>query len=1143
MASNDNSYLPKLKSVVKTKNNNKDFDPNNCDKDANNNRTVKEHDSYSQQRRDHDPTDPLNLNNIQVPYSPKVIVRNLHSPSDSIHTEAEGTEINDEEAPPRSPSPIDGYVSDDFIDEDNKGHEPHKSENKNCLIPRRFANASAEVLELSESQKFLRDALDGLSDNNRDILDSLYDPTTLEALPTPLADGPIVKTLKWAEANMFMYPYKSMEKGKIEDTIYEISKRGPKGLAYDLRLQDEYRRYANILGPYCAILDYLVSSDDLDPNKILEMCRDGLEMGADNLNKIQNKRRYNIVTRDDVMSSELKSLIKQKENFSLRDESKYVFGSKFLNIQTQEMNASHKFIQSKNSLAQQKIKENNLKKGGFKYPVVKRLAPPRNLKIDVKKLNQSTHKRNVGYYGSSHERGYYNRSSGATSTVTSDKDQKEKKSCNRKPQNKGQGYVYNHSLANMEVLLKSLNLPLNAIDPFQIKNFLFVAHLGARLEKFSANWEKITHDSSIIDIISGHKIGFFEKPKQCNSWKNGILNEKQIDHIKNLLNDKVIEPAFEEGIVSPIFFRCKTNGSLRMILDLKCVNMSIKYYHFKMMSLGDVKNIMMKNDYFVTIDIKSAYDSLPIHVEDRKFLQFEANNQLFQFRGWPNGLAEAPRLFTLVLKPVISILEKLGIKCVIFIDDLLLMQQCKQELLNQAAFVVKLLTWLGFIVSKEKSNFSPSQVTTYLGMVIDSVNMQLRLPDKKVEELLNLCDKYLSNTVLDARKLASLVGKMQFASQAVEMGPFHLRNLQRSLASTINNGGWDQKLVISNPDKQDLIWWKNNLTSENRAPIVKSKETPVVRMSSDASLQGWGAHCEGETAQGKWSKAQTQEHINVLELTAALFGLKALIKNRNLSVILEMDNIPAIAYIAKKGGTKNIKMSHIAQEIWQWCRSMQIILTPVHIPGVNNQIADHLSRNFADASDWKLNKKAFKLLKTKRGPLKIDLFASDWNTQLPEFYSWKKSPNAKGVDALSLPWPEKNSYAFPPFSLINVVLRKIRETRVTVLILTPVWTAANWYSSLLLMSCMDPILLPNSEKLLINHEDQTHPLIRANRLRLAGWMVSGERCRVMEYQKGLQTLSDFNIDKQLTFLTTTAGQNTVAGVVKNKLIRFLAPLH
>ena len=63
-------------------------------------------------------------------------------------------------------------------------------------------------------------------------------------------------------------------------------------------------------------------------------------------------------------------------------------------------------------------------------------------------------------------------------------------------------------------------------------------------------------------------------------------------------------------------------------------------------------------------------------MEDRKFLQFQANNQLFQFRGWPNGLAEAPRLFTLVLKPVISVLEKLGIKCVIFIDDLLLMQQC-----------------------------------------------------------------------------------------------------------------------------------------------------------------------------------------------------------------------------------------------------------------------------------------------------------------------------------------------------------------------------------------------------------------------------------------------------------------------------------
>ena len=168
---------------------------------------------------------------------------------------------------------------------------------------------------------------------------------------------------------MLMFPYKSLDKGKIEDTIYDISKRG--GLAYELRLQEEYRRNANLIGPYCAILDHLLVSAEPDPNKILEMCRDGLEMGADNLNKIQHKRRYNIVSRDDVMGPELKTLIKEKADFSLQDESKYVFGSKFLEIQTQEMNASHKFIQSKNSLAQQKMKENSLKRGSYEPLIVK----------------------------------------------------------------------------------------------------------------------------------------------------------------------------------------------------------------------------------------------------------------------------------------------------------------------------------------------------------------------------------------------------------------------------------------------------------------------------------------------------------------------------------------------------------------------------------------------------------------------------------------------------------------------------------------------------------------------------------------------------------------------------------------------------
>ena len=247
--------------------------------------------------------------------------------------------------------------------------------------------------------------------------------------------------------------------------------------------------------------------------------------------------------------------------------------------------------------------------------------------------------------------------------------------------------------------------------------------------------------------------------------------------------------ATETGIISPIFFKEKENGTLRMILDLKSVNLNVNYVHFKMQSLGDVKNLIELNDYFVTIDIKSAYDSVPIHADDRKFLQFQVNGKTYQYKGWPNGLSEAPRLFTILLKPVSSLLGRLAIKCVMYIDDILVMHKEKETLINQAAFIIKLLTWLGFIINVEKSNVVPSQQTVFLGMHLDSTNMMISLPERKVNNIVHLCKTYTENPFLDARKLAKLIGKLQATRMAVLMGPFYMRNLQKCLIQATHLGG------------------------------------------------------------------------------------------------------------------------------------------------------------------------------------------------------------------------------------------------------------------------------------------------------------------------------------------------------------------
>ena len=47
---------------------------------------------------------------------------------------------------------------------------------------------------------------------------------------------------------------------------------------------------------------------------------------------------------------------------------------------------------------------------------------------------------------------------------------------------------------------------------------------------------------------------------------------------------------------------------------------------------------------------------------------------------------------------------------------------------------------------------------------------------------------------------------------------------------------------------------------------------PLLNVTTDASLTGWGAFCESHTLSGVWTPAESRLHINVLELEAVTRG-------------------------------------------------------------------------------------------------------------------------------------------------------------------------------------------------------------------------------------------------------------------------------
>ena len=93
------------------------------------------------------------------------------------------------------------------------------------------------------------------------------------------------------------------------------------------------------------------------------------------------------------------------------------------------------------------------------------------------------------------------------------------------------------------------------------------------------------------------------------------------DEIIKLKSKGVIEPAEHEPgeVISGIFLRPKKDGSHRLILNLKELNKSVVYHHFKMDTLNTIISLMQKGAYMASVDLKDAYYSVRVDKKFRKY--------------------------------------------------------------------------------------------------------------------------------------------------------------------------------------------------------------------------------------------------------------------------------------------------------------------------------------------------------------------------------------------------------------------------------------------------------------------------------------------------------------------------------------------
>jgi hypothetical protein len=287
----------------------------------------------------------------------------------------------------------------------------------------------------------------------------------------------------------------------------------------------------------------------------------------------------------------------------------------------------------------------------------------------------------------------------------------------------------------------------------------------------------------------------------------------------------------------------------------------------------------------------------------------------------------------------------------------------------------------GFLINFKKSHLQPTQTLKFLGLELDSSRALTFLPLDKAQQLVQ-CSKYFMEVgkYRSVKLFLRLLGLMAASLLAVPHARLYMRPIQIYLNSQrdarIHN--LQHPIMIPRHLLPIMHWWADleNLV----AGLPWRFPRPSVTMTTDASLKAWGAHAQGMTVQGKWTKHQSSLHINVLELMAVQKGLLAFLSFlKNKSILVQTDNSTVISYINKAGGTQSPALCQVAWEICNLCIMNRIQLQAVHIPGSNNLLADKLSRHLLSPTEWELNDQVVPQLFHKWASPSVDLFASYQN--------------------------------------------------------------------------------------------------------------------------------------------------------------------
>lgn len=601
----------------------------------------------------------------------------------------------------------------------------------------------------------------------------------------------------------------------------------------------------------------------------------------------------------------------------------------------------------------------------------------------------------------------------------------------------------------------------------------------------------------VMDVLTqGYVIPFVESPPAYEEANNKSAMQDMpfvIQAVAELQKRGVIEFRDEKPLcVSPLTVSKKFGRDgitkNRLCWDgSRCVNLYVKEQKVVLSHLRRSLEITREGDFQVTYDLKAAYHHVRIHPSQTKYLgaaipKPDGGKQYFVFLYLPFGLSSAVHCLTKLFKPVNAYIHEKRIRHSIYLDDGRIVAETKCKAEDQRTFVYKVLKSSGWILEVEKSDKDgdANQSKEYLGFIIDTASMTVRLQEAKKQRILQQVSETISHgsKSFPAKELAGTIGKIVATEPA--LGPIVVIAARASYAvleEATQRRGWNSSLVMSKEAQDGLQFFVDNCSEFDNSPI-RSAATEISVLSiigppssfmkssfvanhvrtneekiwaSDASgyatcaysIKGDHLYFRGILNEDERMLSSGHRELLAVAKTMEYYEQTGTFTTKATNIYWLTDSQNLVTFLTKGSGKRQIQKDFF--QIMIRCKRLNTRITPIHLlrddPRI--KIADDGSKT-TDTDNWQVDDQTFQRNRT-RFKFTIDLFASDRNSKCQRFYSNFFCPGTSGIDAFSHSWDDEVAWICPPIQEIIRIVRRLKTSRTTGILFVPKWKTADYW--------------------------------------------------------------------------------------------------